>query len=307
MQLGMVRIDRTAQLQARFGDQRIKYKNYQTHHGCRRREIIHLYFVLSLRSPSLWCVRNGAQLPLTDPAHVDQGSIKRLRRSIHISLFPPRQATMNRWQKGKLYARKFVAWTPADVFCSICPVSSDVYAIFRRKIQRSNLRLLFTSIMLTGVLLDVLAILYLLQPYWEIDRTNANFTRLTMFTFLSCLNIAHHLFFLLLRIKTDYTAKHQLLISTASFFILIFLISQFQFIAHPHAPVQVWITLGLLQMLVVVFYYQGSFVSSMVFWVVTIIWISSGDSVSVTLQVFEFLNLTCSKHFVLYRSPQCKV
>ena len=254
-----------------------------------RREIIHLYFFLSNFAHCLFgAARNGAQLPLTDPAHMDQGSIKRLRRLMHIT-FPLRQATMNRWQKIKLYARKFVAWTPADIFCSICPISSDVYAIFRRKIQRSNLRLLFTSTLLTGVLLDVLAIFYLLQPYWEIDRTNVTFTRLFVFTFLSCLNIAHHLFFLLFRIKTKYTAKHQILISTASFLILIFLINQFQFLTHPYAPVQVWITLGLLQMLVIVFYYQGSFASSMVFWIVTIIWISSGDSVSVALQVFEFL------------------
>ena len=101
--------------------------------------------------------------------------------------------------------------------------------------------------MMTGVLLDVLAIFYLLQPYLEIDRTNVTIARLSVFTFLSCLNIAHHLLFLLFRIKTKYTAKHQIVISTASFFILIFLINQFQLLTHPHAPVQVWISLGLLQ------------------------------------------------------------
>ena len=178
---------------------------------------------------------------------------------------------MNRWQK----IEKFVAWTPADVFCSICPISSDAYSIFRLKIQRSNLRVLFGSILVAGILLDILTIIYfILQP----NVYNAvTIARLSAFTLLSCLNFAHHLVFLLLHIKTDCNGKYQGLISTVSLILFAILINQFQVINHLHSPVQVWITIGLLQTLVVVFYYQGSFVSSMIFWIITTVWISSAD------------------------------
>ena len=192
---------------------------------------------------------------------------------------------MNRWQKTKPHVEKFVAWTPADVFCSICPqpISSDTYSIFRLKIQRSNLRVLFGSILVAGILLDILTIIYfILQPNVYKAITIA---RLSIFTLLSCLNFAHHLVFLLLHIKTDYNGKYQGVISTVSLILFAILINQFQVVNHPHSPVQVWITIGLLQTLVVVFYYQGSFVSSMIFWIITTVWISSVDNLPYNLQV----------------------
>lgn len=190
---------------------------------------------------------------------------------------------MNRWKKTKLFVKKIVAWTPADIFCSICPISSDVYSIFRLKIQRSNVRILFGSILVAGILLDILTIFYftLLPNAYEV----VTIARLSVFTLLSCLNFAHHLVFLLLHIKTNYNAKYQSIISTVSFFLLIILIHQFQVLNHPHSPVQVWITLGLLQTLVVVFYYQGSFPLSMIFWIITTVWISSADNLAYNLQV----------------------
>ena len=198
---------------------------------------------------------------------------------------------MNRWENLKLYARKFATWSPADIFYNISPTSSDVYTIFLRKIQRSSLKFLFTSVMLTGVLLDVLTIIYLLQPFWETYVTSK---RISVFILLSAVNVVHHLLFLLLRNTKAYTGKYQILVSTGSYFILYFLINQFRALNHPQAPVQVWITLGLLEMLVAVFYFQGSFVYSMLLWTITAIWISSGDSVAFTLQVYQFL--TAYKH-----------
>ena len=195
---------------------------------------------------------------------------------------------MNRWQKTKPHVEKFVAWTPADIFCSICPrpISSDTYSVFRLKIQRSNLRVLFGSILVTGILLDILTILYftVLQPN-VYEAVTIAIARLSVFTLLSCLNFAHHLVFLLLHIKIDYNAKYQYLISTVSLILFAILIHQYQVLNHPHSPVQVWVTIGLLQTLVVVFYYQGSFVSSMIFWIITTVWISSADNLSYNLQV----------------------
>jgi hypothetical protein len=126
--------------------------------------------------------------------------------------------------------------------------------------------------------------------------------RLSIFIILSCANVALHLLFLLLCTKIGYTTRCQSLISTLSFAILISLIHQFQLLNHLYSPVQIWITLGLLQTLVVVFYYQGSFVISMLFWFITTIWISSEDSTSFNLQVITNHNLT---DFDMYCQEYC--
>ena len=207
----------------------------------------------------------------------------------------------SRRKKITLYARKLVLWTPANIFCSERPISSDVYTLFRRKIQHSDLRLLFTSILMMGILLDILTVIYLLLPSQRV-----NIARLSVFIILSCLNIFHHLLFLLLRIKKEYTAKYQCLVSTASILILIYLTHQFQALHHPRAPVQVWITLGLLQTLVASFYFQGSFVFSMAFWISTTLWISSGDSAPFNLLVCAFLILTSIANKHLYHNTCVK-
>ena len=200
---------------------------------------------------------------------------------------------MNRRQSIILfYARRFATWTPADIFCSVRPISSHIYAIFRRKIQRSSFGVLFISVMMLGVLLDVLTAIYILQSKRETNQTYyVNFTRLLVFSItLSGLNIAYQLFFLLNSInfkKSWHTAKYQIWISAVSFFILIFLINQIQLLNHsqPPVPVQVWIILGSLEMLVAVFYFQESFVFLMVCWTIIAVWVSGRDTKTFSLQV----------------------
>ena len=198
---------------------------------------------------------------------------------------------MNQWQNIKLYARKFATWTPADIFCSIRPSSSDTYAIFRRKIQLGNLGVLFISVMMMGVLLDVLTAINILLSEKETNQTYyVNRTRLLVFVILSGLNIAYHPFFLLLNcinFKKCHIAKYQIWISAISFFILVFQINQIQLLnrSQPVPPVEVWITLGLLEGLLAGFYFQESFVFSMVCWTIVAVWVSGGDTETFSLQV----------------------
>ena len=97
---------------------------------------------------------------------------------------------------------KFVSWTPADLLYTTNTISSNVYTSFHGKIVWSNLKLLFINIIQIGVLLDVLFLFNMLRPSWK--TTTLPYSRIIGFTFLSVLNVVHHLVFLLLRNKKKY-------------------------------------------------------------------------------------------------------
>lgn len=195
---------------------------------------------------------------------------------------------------------KFVSWTPADLLYTTNTISSNVYTSFHGKIVWSNLKLLFINIIQIGVLLDVLFLFNMLRPSWK--TTTLPYSRIIGFTFLSVLNVVHHLVFLLLRNKKN-ISKYQSLISAVSFGILCFLVFQFQVIYHPKAPVEVWVAFGLLQMVVAMFYCQGSFVCSVVVWITSALWITGGMG-AFGLQVnTQFLPLTSIS--LRYMHPHC--
>ena len=193
-------------------------------------------------------------------------------------------------QNLKTRVWRFISWTPADLFYSLDPISSNAYAVFHSKILRSNLKLLFINIVQIGVLLDMLFVIPLLIPLSIAETLPRPSTRrVYMFAFTSVVNVVYHITFLLLRHRMS-ISKYQMLISGASLVILYYLINQYQLTYHSEAPVEILMSIGLLQMLVAVFYCQGSFVCSMVVWIICGVWVSSGDTTVVNTQVISIIS-----------------
>lgn len=190
---------------------------------------------------------------------------------------------------------RVISWTPANLFYRTNPVSISSYSTFHSKILRSNLKLLFINIMVIGLLMDVLFFIFLLSPPLGTKDQLPLPRRMYVFLFLSVMNIIHHTVFLMLRTK-KYVVKYQYLISGASLFILYTQVNQYQLSYHQIAPVQIWASLGLLQMLMAVFYCQGSFICSMVVWFISGVWLSSTDLVFANIQVLcnQYYPHSCS-------------
>lgn len=182
---------------------------------------------------------------------------------------------MDSLRKILSWARRFISWTPADLFYRINPTLINAYSIFHSKLLRSNLKLLFINIIQIGVLLDIY-LLVVTNPFWKlVTDGNQTSSRLYPFLLSSALSTIYHFTFLLLRNK-EYIVRYQSLISGASLCILFYLINKFQVDNHVMAPTQLWVAQGLLKMLVAVFYCQGSFACSMFVWIISGVWLASG-------------------------------
>ena len=189
-------------------------------------------------------------------------------------------------QRSKSRVWKFITWTPADVLYRTDPLSSSACAVFHSKILRSSLKALFVNIIVLGVLLDILFLIdHVLQPY-ETSSEPPPTRNLFQFILLSGLNFTYHLVFLLLRKKKS-VAKYQSVISAISLGILYYIIKEYQVLLHDQPSVPLWTAIGLLQTLVAVYYCQGSFVCSMFVWIVSSVWVSSGDSVNIDQRVCQ--------------------
>lgn len=202
--------------------------------------------------------------------------------------------------KFKSCVWKFITWTPADLFYSN-PVSRDSYAVFHGKILRSNLKLLFVNIVQIGVLLDILFLVYEVGSAPRGESFRSSTRRAYTIVFLSVLNVVYHVTFLLLR-NTKYVNKYQSLVSAISLSILYILINQIQLTYYTQAPVQLLVSLGLLQMLVAVFYCQGSFVCSVIVWTTSAAWNSTGDTSpsSLGIQVIFLIPAVCKHSLAVY-------